>query len=153
MARKPPSWHQRLLFPPDPNNTLESQDNLTPNPEGSQHDVQDDGTRTLATTAGDAGTTQQHAEPAADAGTLRPGTEDQPRSLEGTPQPGTTEKQSESDRQRGSGDRPQETGGSFAFRVSAGRNHSAFPGGSNGVRSPSHAARVKASRRQPSLFA
>jgi hypothetical protein len=72
--------------------------------------------------------------------------------VEGTPQSSATEKQSEPDRERGPGDRPQEIGGSFAARISARRSHPTLSGSSNGVRSPSYAARVKAARRQPSLF-
>src|SRR6185437_5358646 len=152
MARKPPSWRQRLLFPPEPGDTPERHDNVTPDPKGSQHAVQDDDTRTPASATGDARATPQDAEPAADAGTLRQGTEDPPRSLEGSALSNEAGQRPEPDRERGSGDGSQGTGGSFAFRVTAGRNRSAFPGGSDGVRSPSHVARVKASRRQPSLF-
>src|SRR5579884_624115 len=152
MARKPPSWRQRLLFPPDPGNTPESQDTVTPDPEGSQDAVQDDGTRTPVSTTGDARTTPQNGEAAADPGALRQGVEDSPRSLEGSALPDEAGQRSEPDRERGAGDGPQGTGGSFASRVSAGRDRPALSGGSNGVRSPSYAARIKAARRQPSLF-
>ena len=69
-----------------------------------------------------------------------------------TPLPGEAGQRPEPDRERGAGDGPQGTGGSFALRVSSGRQRTAFPRRSNGVHPPSHAARVKASRHQPTLF-
>src|SRR5437016_2108941 len=116
MARKPPSWRQRLLFPPDASGTPEPPDNVT---EGSQPAVQDDRSRTTATTTGDTGPTPQESDAAPDNGILRQGVEDRPRSLEGTPLPGEAAQRPESDRERGSGDSPQGTGGSFALRVSS----------------------------------
>ena len=84
--------------------------------------------------------------------TLRQGTEGQPRSLEGNPLPGEAGQRPEPDRERGTGDGPQGTGGSFALRVSSGRERSAFARPGNGVHPKSHVARLKASRQQPSLF-
>ena len=54
------------------------------NPNGDHHAVQDDHSRTPATTTADARPAPQGPEAAADTGTLRQGAEDQPRSLEGT---------------------------------------------------------------------
>src|SRR5947208_3265392 len=41
MARKPPSWRQRLLFPSDPSDSPEPQGQVVSHPEGSEHAVQD----------------------------------------------------------------------------------------------------------------
>ena len=57
---------------------------------------------------------------------LRQGTEGQPRSLEGNSLPGEAGQRPEPDRERGTGNGPQGTGGSFALRVSAGRDGTAF---------------------------
>src|SRR6266568_5462975 len=103
MARKPPDWRQPSLFPPDPAtglssakagdagqapaNTPEPQDHSTSHLEGDHHAVQDPSPRTSEGTDGSTRTVSADAEAPADPGNLRPGTEDQPRSLEGDSHP------------------------------------------------------------------
>src|ERR1700675_1052088 len=140
MARKPPDWRQRSLFPPDPATTPEPQDNATSKPEGDQHAVQDNSSRTPATTTGDARPAPQGPEASPGAGVLRQGVEDQPRSLEGNSLPGKAGQRPEPDRERGNGDGPQGAGGSFALRVSSGQQRTAFPRRGNGVHPQSHVA-------------
>src|SRR3984893_9657056 len=135
MARKPPDWRQPSLFTFDPAKTPEPQDNTTLEPDGDQHAVQDDHSRTPATTAGDARAAAQGAEAPAGTGTLRQGTEDQPRGVEGSPLPGDAEKRPEPDSERGPGNGSEGSGGSFALRVS-GRQHAAVPRRGNGVHPP-----------------
>jgi hypothetical protein len=152
MARKPPSWRQRLLFPSDPSDSPEPQGQVVSHPEGSEHAVQDDHSGTSSTTTGDAQPTPEEPEAAADRGTLRQGAEDQPRSLEGSPLTDETGQRPDPDRERGAGDGPQGSGGSFALRVSSERNRTVFSRSRNGFHQSSYAARVRASRGQPSLF-
>src|SRR6202035_5677200 len=85
MARKPPDWRQPSLFPPDPAKPTEPHDNATPKSQGDRHAVQDDHSRTPTTTHGDSRPAGQGTEAAPDGGTLRPGAEGKPRSLEGAP--------------------------------------------------------------------
>src|ERR1700691_54086 len=88
MARKPPDWRQpSLLFPPDPDNKAEPQDKSLSKTEGDRHAIQDDHSRTSATTAPDARAASPGAAVTADDGTLRDGAEDPPPGVEG-PAPG-----------------------------------------------------------------
>src|SRR5271163_2268426 len=102
MARKPPDWHQPTLFPPDSTKTPEPQDNATPT-EGDHHAVQDNRSRTPATTPTDARATTEGTEAPGGNGTLRQGAEDQPRGVEGNPRPTETGQRPEPDRERGAG--------------------------------------------------
>src|SRR5947209_682340 len=86
MARKPPDWRQpSLLFPPDPAPPTEPQDKTTPKINADQHALQDDHFRAAATTAGDIRAVPQGPDAAAGSGTLCPGAQGEPRSLEATP--------------------------------------------------------------------
>src|ERR1035441_10691716 len=152
MARKPPDRRQLPLFPPNPADSLEPQDKLSYKQEGDHNAVQDDHPRTPATTTGDARPAPQEPEAAPDTGNLRARAEDQPRNLDRNSLPGEIGQRPEPDRERSTGDGSQGNGGAFGFRVSAQRERTAFPGRSNGVRPPSHVARLKASRNQPSFF-
>src|SRR5439155_21530114 len=79
MARKPPDWRQPSLFPPDPADPTEPQDNAThKSEEGDQHALQDDHSRASATTTADARAAPAATQPAVVSGTLRQGTPDQP---------------------------------------------------------------------------
>src|SRR5713101_7790881 len=98
MARKPPDWHEPSLFPPDPGNTPEPEDQSPPNPEGDQHAVQDNRPGIPATTTGDTRTAPEEQDAAPSAGVLRQGAEDDPRSLEGNPVPGETGQRPQPDR-------------------------------------------------------
>src|ERR1700719_2483247 len=100
MPRKPPDWRQPSLFTSDPAKPTEPHDNATPKPDGDHHALQDDNLRTPATTHGDVRTASQGTESAADTGTLRPGIEDQPRSLERTPSGADAGQRPEPDRHR-----------------------------------------------------
>src|SRR5437879_4076940 len=138
MARKPPDWRQRSLFPLDPDHAPEPQDHATPKPDGDHHAVQDHSARTFEGTDAAARTAPQGAQAPADDGTLRQGAEDQPRSLEGAPLPDAAGERPEPDRERGPGDSPQGTGGSFALRVSSRRGTVSRRG--HAVHPPSHVA-------------
>jgi N12 class adenine-specific DNA methylase len=83
---------------------------------------------------------------------LRPGTEGQPRKLDGDAFPGEAKQRPEPGRERSPGTGAQGTGGSFALRVSSARSRTAFPRRSNGFYPQSHVEKVRASRGQPSLF-
>src|SRR6185437_3795799 len=170
MARKPPDWRQPSLFPPDPAtdpssvkagdagqappNTPQPEYNSLSKPEGDQHAVQDDHSSTPGAEPADTGPAQERPADASDDGALRPRTENPPRSLEGNAHPDDAGQRREPDSERGAGTGPQGSGGSFADRVSSGRQGSPVPGRSYGVHPPSFAARIKASRRQrqPTLF-
>src|ERR1019366_2987431 len=153
MARKPPDWRQPSLpFTPDPDKTTEPQDQSLSKTEGDQHAIQDDHSRTPATTAGDARTAPKGAEASADDGPLRARAEDQPRSLEGDSLRGEAGQRPEPDRERGDGDGTQGVGGSFTDRVSSGQQRTPFARRGNGVHPGSHVGRLKASRKQPTLF-
>src|SRR5579875_2570670 len=92
MARKPPNWRQLSLFPPRPptgeGRGLADENrphgNATTQTNGEDHAVQDDRSRTPATTNGDARPAAQGAEAPAGDGAVRPRAEDEPPGLEGT---------------------------------------------------------------------
>src|SRR5580765_2949091 len=152
MARKPPDWHQPSLFPTDPDKSPEPENLLHSKEEGDHHAVQDNRSRTPATTTADTRPATEGAEAAADSGNVREGVEDQPRRLEGNAAPGEAGQRPEPDRVRGAGDGTQGTGGAFALRISSQRQRATFPRRSNGVHPQTHVARLKASRNQPTLF-
>src|SRR5262249_36641011 len=127
-------------------------DQAVSHPQGSEHAVQDDHSGTSATAAEDVQPTPQEPETASDGGALRQGVEGQSSSLQGLPLTGEARQQHEPDRERGAGAAPQGTGGSFALRVSPERNRALSSRSRNRVHQPSYTARVRASRRQPSLF-
>ena len=83
MARKPPDWQQPSLFPPDSVITPEPQDNATYESEGDQNAVQDNRSLTPASMAGDSRGAAKSPQATADAGPLRSGAEEGPRSLDG----------------------------------------------------------------------
>src|SRR5947209_8106521 len=148
MARKPdpPS-----LFPDDPDNNTEPLNQSPPESEGAPHAVPDHRSRTPATTAGDARPAKKPAEAANDNGAIRARAEDQPRSVEGNARSGESGQRPEPDRVRGAGDGHQGPGGSFAARITSERRNTLHRR-SNGVHPQSHVARLKASRKQPTLF-
>jgi len=151
MARKPPDWRQPTLFPPDPDHSPEPQDNATPKPDGDHHAVQDDHSRTPAPTTPGARATAEGPQAPFDDGALRQGTENQPRGVEASPQPGETGQRPEPDSERSPGDGPQGIPGPFTQRVAEGQQRDAIPRRSYALHPPSYSARLK-SRRQPSLF-
>src|SRR5579871_2324162 len=152
MARKPPDWRQPLLFPPDPDHQPEPQDNATLKPSGDQHAVQNDRPQTSEGTEAAARTAVQGAQAPFDDGALRQGAEEQPRSLEGSARPDAAGQRPEPSGERSPGDSPQGAGGSFTLRVSSGRQRGSVPRRGHDVHPPSHVARLKASRRPPTLF-
>src|ERR1700689_2229099 len=101
MARKPPARGQRSLFPTGSGDSPELPDNLIIDPEGGHHAVQDNHLRNVATTTADARPAPQEPQTPADAGTLRQGVEEQPRSVEGNARANEAEKQPEPNRERG----------------------------------------------------
>jgi hypothetical protein len=152
MPRKPPSWDQPTLFPFNPDDSLKPPKPLNSPPKGDNYAVQDDRPGTHATTAADGGRPAEKPEAASDTGDLRSRAEGQPRKLAGDPLGGEAGQRPEPDRERGNGDGHQGTGGSFALRVSSGRQGNAFTRRSAGVHQQhSHVARLKASR-NPTLF-
>src|SRR5579864_9530875 len=152
MPRKPPDWHQPSLFPTDPDQSPEPQNQSHPNPEGEQHAVQDYRPRTPATETTDTRPAPEGPEAAAGSGDVRAGAEDQARSLEGNAGPGEAGQRPEPDRVRGAGNGAPGLGGAFALRITSERQRNAFPRRGNGVHPQTHVARLKASRKQPTLF-
>src|ERR1700681_27349 len=121
MARKPPDWRQpSLLFPHDPVKA-EPQDKSLSKTEGDHHAIQDDHSRTSATTAADARAASPGAAVTADDGTLRQGAEDPPPGMEGTAPGATAGQRPEPDREPSPGNSAGGTGGSFAARISGER--------------------------------
>src|SRR5262249_58619356 len=116
MAKKPPDRRQPSLFPTDPDESTEPQQNATLKPDGENHDLQNNGSRTPAATPADARAAPQGSQAPYDDGTLRQGTADQPPGLDGTPRPDEAGQRPAPDRQRSDGNSPQEAGGSFASR-------------------------------------
>src|SRR5271167_2621199 len=122
MARKPPDWRQPSLpFLPDPDNQTEPQDQSLSKTEGDHDAIQDDHSRTSATTATNARAASPGADVTADDGTLRQGAADPPPGVEGTAPGATAGQRIEPDRERSPGNGSQGTGGSFAGRVSGER--------------------------------
>src|SRR5947209_4436802 len=144
MARKPPDWHQPSLFPTDPDKSPEPEDQSHSKPEGDQHAVQDNSSRTPATTTGDTRATPEGPGVAPDNGAVCQGTEDQPRGLDATTRPAEAGQRPTSDRLGSVGSSRQGTGGSFVRRLLAERQRGAFPRRGNAVSPPSHATRVNA---------
>src|SRR5438552_19207721 len=145
MARKPPDWQQPSLFPPDPADPTEPQDNATRKSQGDQHALQDHHSRASATTTADARAASAATEAAVGSGTLRQGAEEQPPSLEATPDADQATQRQESDRQRSTGNGAEGSGGSFAQRITAERQRGTNPRRGDAVSAPSYVARVKAS--------
>src|SRR5438128_1644235 len=127
MARKPPDWQQPSLFPTDPDKSPEPENQSHPNPEGEQHAVQDNRSRTPATTTTDTRPAPEGPEAVTDSGDVREGAEDQSRSLEGNARSGEAGQRPEPDRVRCAGDGAQGHGGSFALRITSERQRNAFP--------------------------
>src|SRR5271157_1468685 len=121
MARKPKDWRQRSLFSSGPGYLPEPHDNSIIHPQGDEHALQVDHTRPAAPTAADARSASQEPQTPADTGTLRQGAEEQPRSLEGNAPATEAGQRQEPDRQRSDGNGREGNGGSFALRVSPGR--------------------------------
>src|SRR5581483_1798113 len=152
MARRPPDWRQPSLFPPDPGDAPEPKDDATQQTNGDSHALQDDHLRTPATTPTDARAAAEVPQAADSAGELRQGTEGEPPGLDAPAHPDEAGQQPEPDLFRGAGNSRQGTGGSFARRITAEREQNAFPRRGHAVSQSSHAARVRASRREPTLF-
>src|SRR5579871_2068831 len=117
MARKPPDWRQPSLFPPDPGNIPQPEGDATQELNGGPHAVQDDHSRTPATTAADARAAAEGPQAPAGNGTLRQGAETEPRSLEGDALPAPAGQRPAPDLFGGTGNSSQGAGGSFAHRV------------------------------------
>jgi hypothetical protein len=152
MKRKPPDWRQPSLFPPDPANAPEPQDNATSKSEGDDHAIQDDRSGTAATAPGDARAAPQGTQAADNAGVLREGAEGEPRSLEGAGRERESGQRPEPDFFGGPGNGSQGNGGSFALRVGSSRERGTFARSGNGLSQKSHVERVTARRGQRSLF-
>ena len=152
MPKKPPDWRQTSLFPPDSGDLPESQNDVLYPTEGDQHAVQDNRSSPLGAAPGHVRPAPKEPEPASDDGSLRRGTKGEPRSLEGKPVAVQAGQRSESDQQRSLGAGTQGTGGSFALRITAGRQRTATARRSNGVSHRSHVERLKQSRGERSLF-
>src|SRR5262249_55372903 len=120
MARKP-SPHQPLLpFPADADDPPIPDDTVSPHPEGGQHAVQDDGSRTPPEPPAAARPAPQEPDAAARGEPPGDRAEGPPPSLEGATGPGEAGQRPGPDRQRSAGDRPLGPAGLFALRV-AGR--------------------------------
>src|SRR5438445_11000836 len=109
MARKPPDWHQPSLFPADPDQSPEPENQLHSNQQGDSHAVQDHRSRTPATEAADARPAPEGTQAANDYGDVRARTEDQPRSVERDARPAEAGQRPEPDRVRGADDGAQGT--------------------------------------------
>src|SRR6266545_1807047 len=122
MPRKPPPGDQPTLFPLDPDDSPEPEKPLNSPSNGDHHAVQDHSPRNAERTDGAARTATADPPPHADNGDLREGTEGQPRDLEGDAREVPARKPSQPDLFGSNGNGTQGTGGSFAQRVSSGRN-------------------------------
>src|SRR5665213_1561132 len=152
MVRKPPDWHQPSLFPTDPDKSPEPENLLHSKEEGDHHAVQDNRSRTPATANGVARAATDHPPAKADDGSASNGTQGHTHGLEGNVGESSSEQRPEPDQQRSDGTGTEGTGGSFTLRVTSERQRNALPGCSNGVHPQTHVARLKASRKQPTLF-
>src|SRR5579859_2017174 len=148
MPRKPPSGDQPTLFPLDLGDSHGPANVVISPVKGDDNAVQDDSSRTAATTDGVARAAAADTQAPAGHRDLRQRIEGQPRTLEGNVRPDETRQPPESDRQRSNGDGSQGTGGSFTDRIA--RSRGAFPRRGDGLRPQTHVARLKAS--QPTLF-
>ncbi len=120
-------------------------------PEGDHHAVQDDHPRTPATTTADARTATEGRKLLPTMELYAQRTEDQPRSLEGNPlgaRPGSDQSQIASEAMEMALKELEDRLPTVFPR----RQGTAFTRRSNGLHPQSHVARVKASRRQPTLF-
>src|SRR5258708_3627948 len=123
MARKPPLWRQPLLdFSQDSDETPEPHQNVSNQPTGEQHALQDDDSRTAPRSPTDLRPAAPQPDTAADARSVCPGVKEPPRPVAGASLPDEAGQRREPDRGRGAGTGPPGTGGSFALRVAAGRN-------------------------------
>ncbi len=84
---------------------------------------------------------RKDAEAPADTGTLRQGAEDSHEAWKETSVAGEAGQRPEPDRERGTGDSPQGTGGSFALRSPPDDSEPLSLDAGDGVPPPSHAAR------------
>src|SRR5579871_22636 len=152
MTKKPPEGQQPTLFPTDPDQTPEPEDNATQKPSGGHYAIQDDHARTPDGTEGVLRAASPAAQTPDDRGTLREGIEERSRSMEEASHSIATGKRAEPDRQRSPGDGAQGTPGAIAERIADGRSRGSGPRRGDAVYPTSHVSRVIASRRQPTLF-
>src|SRR5580704_2238725 len=150
MVRRPPDRRQRSLLFGGADDTPAPPDDPTTQTDGGHHAVHDDHSRTVAATAPDARPAPQESQAAHDGGTLRQGTEVQPRGVEENADAVATQEPPGADRQRSAGDSPQGNRGSFTRRF-AGGERSAGPRRGDAL-SPPHTARLNGWQKRPSLF-
>src|SRR5580692_4055605 len=144
MRKRPPDQPSLFDDSPEPPNPVII-------PQGDHHAVQDHSPRTTPGTDGATRTVTPHPPTPADNGDLRSRTEGQPRDVEGDTGGSEAGQRSEPDLLGSPGIGHPGTGGSFAVRVSGGRQGAILPRSGNGVHPKSYAEKVKASR-QATLF-
>src|SRR6185437_3041185 len=136
----------------DPDDTSRLPNPVTTINEGDHHAVQDNRSRTPATTTGDTRAAPDEQEATSGSGTVREGVEDQPRSLEGNSRQGEAGQRPEPDLFGSNGTGVERNGGSFARRIAEGRGRAPVAGQGNGLRPRTFVEKVKVSRGQRSLF-
>src|SRR5258707_14158592 len=112
MPRKRPAPIQRLLFSPDPDSSP-----VTLDDEGGAHALQDGGSRAPPAEPGEPRPAPPEPDAPLDDGTPGGRTEDEPRSLEGSPGAGESGLRREPNRERGPGAGAGGIPGPFTARI------------------------------------
>ena len=152
MVKKRHSGQYPSLFEFDPDPALVPDNRVSHATEGDPHAVQNHSPGTSEGKDGVLPTTASGAQAPGGAGNLGNGTEGQPRQLEADARGGEAGQRIEPDRERGSGNGPERASGSSTAGGSWGRAGTALTGKGNGVRPKSYLQRLRASKRETSLF-